>query len=46
MYDIAARKVLHEVAISEVKAVHWNHGFTHAAIVTKNCKQILDEEFE
>jgi hypothetical protein len=40
LYDIAARKVLHEVSIggSEVKAVHWNNNFTYAAIVTKTRK--------
>lgn len=35
LYDIAARKVLHEIAINEVKAVYWNNNFTYAAIVTK-----------
>jgi hypothetical protein len=38
LYDISARKVLHEIAASEVKQVYWNNGFTHIAIVTKTCK--------
>lgn len=36
LYDITARKVLHEVPVNEVKAVYWNQNFTYAAIVTRN----------
>lgn len=39
LYDISARKVMHEVPCSDVKAVYWNinatQSFTHAAIITK-----------
>ena len=38
LYDIAARKVIHEISATEVKAVYWNNNFTYAAIVTKTCK--------
>jgi hypothetical protein len=38
LYDIAARKVMHEVGGTDVKAVYWNNNFTYAAIVTKTCK--------
>ena len=39
LYDIAARKVMHEIAATDVKQVYWNGNFTYAAIVTKTCKQ-------
>lgn len=40
LYDIAARKVLHELPLGglEPKAVYWNNNFTFAAIVTKTSK--------
>lgn len=38
LYDVSARKVLHEIAAADVKSVYWNIGFTQAAIVTKTCK--------
>ncbi len=41
LYDISARKVMFEIACTDVKQVYWNSGFTHAAIVTKSCKQLL-----
>ena len=41
LYDIAARKILHELQVSDVKAVYWNNNFTFAAIVTKTCKRSL-----
>lgn len=37
MYDVAARKSLHELQVTEVKNVYWTHNFSHAAIVTKTC---------
>ena len=39
LYDIAARKVVHEIAASEVKSVYWNNNFTYAAIITKTCME-------
>jgi len=38
LYDIAARKILHEMSIADVKSVYWNSNSTYAAIVTKTCK--------
>lgn len=35
LYDIAARKTLHELSVQDVKAVYWNANFTYAAIVAK-----------
>ena len=35
LYDIAARKIMHEISVNEVKAVYWNQNFTFAAIVAK-----------
>jgi coatomer subunit alpha len=39
MYDMSARKVTFELAISDVKRVQWTPQFTHAIIMTKH--QIL-----
>ena len=41
LYDIAARKVLHEISVADVKSIYWNHNFTFAAIVTKTCTELL-----
>jgi len=30
---------MYEIACTDVKSVYWNTSFTHAAIVTKTCKQ-------
>lgn len=38
LYDIAARKVLHEISVTDIKNIYWNSNFTFAAIVTKTCK--------
>lgn len=38
LYDIAARKVMHEISATDVKQVYWNTNFTNSAIVTKTCK--------
>lgn len=40
LYDIAARKILHEINVAGVKSVYWNSNFTFAAIVTKTCKHV------
>ena len=36
MYDLSAKKVLHELSITDVKRVQWTPTFSHAAIFTKN----------
>lgn len=38
LYDISARKVIHEVSATEIKNVYWAQNFTFAAIVTKTCR--------
>jgi hypothetical protein len=43
LYDISARKVIHEVSASDVKNVYWTQNFTFAAVVTKTCKKNLLE---
>ena len=48
LYDIAARKILHELSMggTDPKAVYWNSNFTFAAIVTKTCKLIQNDSVE
>jgi len=48
LYDIAARKILHELpSLPDVKAVYWNApNFTHAAIVTKTQLLIVNKNLE
>lgn len=47
LYDIAARKILHELqALADVKSVYWNATFTHAAIVTKTQLIIVNKNLE
>ena len=38
LYDVSARKVLHELQIADIKNVYWSHNFTYAAIITKSRK--------
>jgi len=35
LYDVAARKSVHELLVQDVKSVYWTHNFSHAAIITK-----------
>jgi hypothetical protein len=46
LYDVSARKVIHEIAATDVKAVYWNQGFTHAAIITKTQIIITNKNLE
>jgi coatomer subunit alpha len=46
LYDVSARKVLHEIAATDVKSVYWNLGFTHAAIITKTQIIITNKNLE
>ena len=40
LYDVSARKVVHEVqGVTDIKNVFWSPNFTYAAITTKTCKQ-------
>jgi hypothetical protein len=39
LYDVAARKVLHELPAADVKQLYWAPNFTHAAVVTKTRNQ-------
>jgi hypothetical protein len=41
LYDISARKVMHEIACNDVKQVYWNVQFTYCVIVTKSCKSFI-----
>lgn len=41
LYDISARKVLHEYSITDAKNVYWSHNFAYAVIISKTCKILL-----
>lgn len=36
LFDISARKTLHELSVTDVRAVYWNNNQTYAAIVAKS----------
>ena len=46
LYDIAARKVLHELPCSDVKAVYWNASMSYAAVVTKTQLIMVNKNLE
>lgn len=46
MYDLSARKVLHEVTLSDVKRIYWTPNFCHAAVVTKTSIVILNKTLQ
>ena len=46
LYDIAARKTLHEIAVNDVKAVYWNQNHTFAAIVAKTQIIMVNKNLE
>ena len=35
MYDLSARKVLHEVTLTDIKRIYWTPNYCHAAVITK-----------
>ncbi len=36
LFDISARKTLHELSVTDVRAVYWNNNQTYAAVVAKS----------
>lgn len=36
MYDLSARKVLHEVTLTDIKRVYWTPNYCHVAVITKH----------
>jgi hypothetical protein len=46
MYDLSARKVLHEVQMTEVKRIFWTPNFSHAAVLTKTSIFILNKTLQ
>jgi len=46
MYDLSARKVLHEVQLSDIKRIFWTPNFTHAAVITKTSLIILNKSLQ
>jgi hypothetical protein len=43
MYDLSARKVLHEVAITDVRRVHWSSTYNHCIVITKTSIYVLNK---
>jgi coatomer protein complex subunit alpha (xenin) len=49
MYDLAAKKVLHEITLPEgtiVKQLHWSSNFTHLVVITSTSIMMLTKSFE
>ena len=49
MYDLAARKVLHELPLAEgtnVKQVQWTGTFSHFVVITQTSLMMLSKNFE
>lgn len=46
MYDLSARKVLHEVTLQDVKRVYWTPNYCHAAVITKSQIVILGKNLQ
>ena len=36
LYDLSAKRVIHELSISDVKRVQWTPQFSHCVIITKS----------
>lgn len=43
MYDMSARKVLHELSVTDVRRVLWTPNFCHAVVICKNQILILNK---
>lgn len=43
MYDLSARKVLHEVTLNDIKRIYWTPNYCHAAVITKTSIVILNK---
>lgn len=43
LYDLSARKVLHEVTLTDIKRIYWTTNFCHAAVITKTSIVILNK---
>lgn len=46
MYDLSARKVMHELAISDVRRVHWTPSYSHCVVVTKSSVYVLSRTLQ
>ena len=49
MYDLAAKKVLHEITLPEgtvVKQLHWSSNFSHLVVITSTSIMMLTKSFE
>ena len=43
MYDLNAKRVIHELSVSDVRRVQWNNQLTHCILVTKTSIYVLDK---
>jgi hypothetical protein len=46
MYDLSARKVLHEVTLTDIKRIYWTPNYCHAAVITKTSIVILNKSLQ
>ena len=43
LYDLSAKRVVHELNISDVKRVQWTPNFSHCVIITKTSIMIVNK---
>jgi coatomer subunit alpha len=46
MYDLSARKVVHEVAISDVRRIYWSSTFNHVIVISKTSIYVLNKSLQ
>ena len=44
LYDLSAKRVIHELSVSDVRRVYWNTSFSHCVVITKTSIYVLDRQ--
>lgn len=43
LYDLSGRKVLHEMAITDVRRVYWTLSYSHCVVLTRTSIYVLNK---
>ena len=46
LFDLSAKRVIHEMSVSDVKRVQWTPQFTHCVVITKTQIMIVDKNLK
>lgn len=46
LYDLNAKRVIHELSVSDVRRVQWNPQMTHCVVITKTSIYVLDKNLQ